>query len=493
MDSSLEETGNRKRKYVSEKMKAKRKKHGSNVDNANKERLEKLVFGDPAYMLRNMGFGDPDSGVEDDGTHDSDTFSDTLASPPRVPAWIDEDDMQSFINDDAENQKKTQDVFKPGEFEKNLRRKFQSVYGEPSWAKLDKPREDPNQDDEDLELLRSCGNMLSKSSYLPKNNIDAKRLSSLNSETRNEGPIIKAVQFHPTSTVALVAGVSGCASIFQVDGQANPKLASIRFDRFPIRCARFSVDGSQFIVGSQYHSHFHVYDMIQASSLSIHTHHNMGQTNMKKFEVSPDGKLIAVVGRYGQIHLLSAKSKEWIGNLTMNGNVEAIAFDPDGTCLYSHGELGEVYMWDVNRRCLIGRFMDDGCLVGTSIGVSACGSYLAAGSSSGVVNVYDRRALLTRAERSPTPLKAIMNLVTPVSQLAFNHSSQLLAITSNEKENALKLVHLPSLTVYQNFPSFNTQLGRVQTVAFSPSSGYFSCGNNKSTAYLYRLKHFGNY
>lgn len=58
-------------------------------------RLEKLVFGDPSYMLRNMGFGDPDSGVEDDGAQDSDTYSDTLASPPRVPAWVDEDDMLS--------------------------------------------------------------------------------------------------------------------------------------------------------------------------------------------------------------------------------------------------------------------------------------------------------------------------------------------------------------------------------------------------------------
>ncbi|XP_073973088.1 U3 small nucleolar RNA-associated protein 18 homolog wicked [Rhodnius prolixus] len=489
MDPAIEEGGTRKRKYVAEKGKAKKKKHLSTMVNAEKERLEKLVFGDPSYMLRNMGFGDPDSGVEDDGAQDSDTYSDTLASPPRVPAWVDEDDMLSVTGDSVRS---GQDINNSAEYGKFLRRKFQSVYGEPSWAKLNKADEE-HRDEEDQELLRTCGNMLNKSSYLAKSFLRIKRLASLNCETRNEGPIIKAVRFHPTSTVALVAGVSGCASIIQVDGKTNPKLASVRFDRFPIRCARFSADGSEFIVGSHRHSHFYVYDMIQGSTLTIYTHHNVGQTNMKKFEVSPDSKLIAIAGRFGQIHLLSAKSKEWIGNLAMNGNVEAITFDSDGTSLYSHGELGEVHIWDVNRRCLTGRFLDDGCLVGTSIAISPCGSYLAAGSSSGVVNIYDKRALLARAERSPTPLKAIMNLVTPVKQVTFNHSSQLLGIASDEKDNAVKMVHLPSMTVYQNFPALNEPIGRVQNFAFSPSSGYFSCGNNKNTAYLYRLKHFGDY
>uniref|UniRef100_A0A069DUX3 U3 small nucleolar RNA-associated protein 18 homolog n=1 Tax=Panstrongylus megistus TaxID=65343 RepID=A0A069DUX3_9HEMI len=491
MDPAIEEVGTRKRKCVAEKVKAKRKKHLSAMVNTNKERLEKLVFGDPSYMLRNMGFGDPDSGVEDDGAQDSDAFSDTLASPPRVPAWVDEDDMQSFTGDDDIQVRGGQEIHSTVEYGKFLRRKFQSTYGEPSWAKLDKAV-DEHLDEEDLELLRTCGNMLSKSSYLPKTCLNIKRLLSLNNETRNEGPIIKAIQFHPTSTVALVAGGSGSASIIQVDGKTNPKLASVHFDRFPVRCARFSADGSEFIVGS-HHSYFHVYDMMQGNSLTIHTHHSIGQTTMKKFEVSPDGKLIAVAGRFGQIHLLTAKSKEWIGNLSMNGNVEAITFDPDGSCLYSHGELGEVHIWDVNRRCLAGRFMDDGCLVGTSITISPCSSYLATGSSSGVVNIYDRRALVTRAERSPIPLKTVMNLVTSVKQATFNHSSQLLAIASDEKENALKIVHLPSMTVYQNFPTLSTPLGRMQTLAFSPSSGYFSCGNSRNTAHLFRLKHFGNY
>ena len=51
---------------------------------------------------------------------------------------------------------------------------------------------------------------------LAKNVIDIKRVSSLNCATRIEGRIIKAVEFHPKSTVALIAGLSGTASIVQV-------------------------------------------------------------------------------------------------------------------------------------------------------------------------------------------------------------------------------------------------------------------------------------
>jgi len=51
---------------------------------------------------------------------------------------------------------------------------------------------------------------------LPKNIIDIKVLKALNKNTHIEGPIITSVEFHPSSTVALVAGTSGVLSLFQV-------------------------------------------------------------------------------------------------------------------------------------------------------------------------------------------------------------------------------------------------------------------------------------
>jgi hypothetical protein len=48
-------------------------------------------------------------------------------------------------------------------------------------------------------------------------------------------------------------------------------------------------------------------------------------------------------------------------------------------------------------------------------------------------------------------------------------------------------VHLPSFSVFANFPVKTLDLGRVETIAFSPNSGYMAIGNNIGGARLIRL------
>lgn len=62
-------------------------------------------------------------------------------------------------------------------------------------------------------------------------------------------------------------------------------------------------------------------------------------------------------------------------------------------------------------------------------------------SYSGVVNIYDTQTVLS--SRSPTPVKAIMNLTTPCTNALFNCSSEILAISSFYAEKAVKLVRFP--------------------------------------------------
>lgn len=98
-------------------------------------------------------------------------------------------------------------------------------------------------------------------------------------------------------------------------------------------------------------------------------------------------------------------------------------------------ENGEIYEWDMNSRTCIKKFMDDGCLQGSSLAVSGDDQYLAAGSSSGVVNLYK-----LPCDVNPKPEKTILNLVTTVTKLSFNKSSDILAMASNQKNDAVKLV-----------------------------------------------------
>lgn len=58
--------------------------------------------------------------------------------------------------------------------------------------------------------------MPKKRKELSKGTIDLKVLAQLNKQTHIEGPFVNVVQFHETSTVAMVAGSSGVLSLFEV-------------------------------------------------------------------------------------------------------------------------------------------------------------------------------------------------------------------------------------------------------------------------------------
>ena len=60
----------------------------------------------------------------------------------------------------------------------------------------------------------------------------------------------------------LIAGKSGTTSIVQIDGKNNPNIQTVNFKDFPIKTAKFSVNGEELIVGSPNHAHFFSFDMI---------------------------------------------------------------------------------------------------------------------------------------------------------------------------------------------------------------------------------------
>lgn len=70
---------------------------------------------------------------------------------------------------------------------------------------------------------------------------------------------------------------------------------------------------------------------------------------------------------------------------------------------------------------------------------------VALGMTSGIVSVYD--GFINEAHENPktvslSPIKSLPNLVTSVTSLKFNSTSELLAMSSVEKANAIRLVSL---------------------------------------------------
>lgn len=323
---------------------------------------------------------------------------------------------------------------------------------------------------------------------MPHRLLEFKKLKDLNTETYTEGPYINSVEFHPNSSVALVAGYKGVATLFAVDGKRNSKLHSAAFEKFPIFCSKFTKNGDEVILGSR-HAHIYSYDLLTTKALRYKL--PTGITQCKKFIVSPDQKYFAVQGKWGEIHLFSTSTKDKLATLQQDSDVTALEYDSEGNLLFGHSDMGKVTIWDMNTRRVIHKFIDEGCLQGTSVAVSSSNQFLATGSAQGVVNLYNMQDVLKNSQ--PKPQKSILNLTTSISDIKFNSSSEMLALYSSEIKNSIKLYHINSKNVFSNFPPFESKLGHINCINFSPGSGFLALGNRKSVVSLFRLKHYKHY
>jgi len=411
----------------------------------------------------------------------------------RKAAWEDEDDTKVLVKDVTATYKKAvgkhgQQETSTEQYRKHVARKFKSVVGEPAWANLDRG-EDEDSDDEFFRETTDVVERGAKSDHLEQGFLQFRKIKDMNYCSHKEGAVISCTEFHPSSTVAMVAGNNGTVTLSQLDGKDNPKIQSINFTNFPIKTGKFSACGNEFIIGSKFHPHFFVYDMIAGQSIQVPWRNKSSEHNTAKFDISPDGKLLAFIGRFGYIHLVSSRSKEVVKSLKMNDWCQSVVFSKDGCHLYSVGEGGEVYVWDVRSHDCLHKFQDEGCVLGSAVDVSS--HHLATGSSSGVVNIYSTSRLTESTQ--PKPDKAILNLTTQIDHLRFNDNGEMLAMSSMNKDAAIKLVHLQSLTVYQNFPGQYKHLNKVNSLGWSPGGGYLGVGNNKGAANLYRIHHYQDY
>ncbi|OIT29133.1 PREDICTED: U3 small nucleolar RNA-associated protein 18 homolog [Nicotiana attenuata] len=536
----VEKSKRKAKKEVSEKESNRKRKKEQNEENDELEveqekemkKLENLLFGS---LYNPVGFGkDDEEEKRNDGEDDSamffvDRFADSALSvyegdaqlvpegihvvgkEERKPVWVDDEEEKTNIKIASVNRlrklrkEEGEDVISGSTYVARLRAQHAKLNPGTEWAQIDSQGRSYSSDDEDSDeeskhtegygsknvklvgdILQSNEDLVVKSrTKLLPGLLEYSRLVDANAADPSNAPI-NSVQFHRNSQLLLVGGLDKKLRFFQIDGKRNTKIQSIFLEDFPIKKASFLPNGSQVIISGR-RKFFHVLDLVKASVDKIGPLVGREEKSLESFEVSPDSDTIAFLGNEGYILLVSSKTKELIGTLKMNGTVRSVAFTNDGQQLLTSGGDGQIYHWDLRTRTCIHKGVDEGSINGTALCTSPNGSLFAAGSDSGIVNIYKREEFLGGKRK---PIKAIENLTTKVDFMKFNHDAQILAISSSMKKNSSKLIHIPSFTVFSNWPSPNRAVHYPRCLDFSPHGGFMAMGNAEGKVLLYKLHHY---
>ena len=424
-------------------------------------------------------------------------------------------------------QTEAEDVVNGREYTKRLRRHFEILNPAPEWAQhaMQQPapkrrrlsgnedsENNASDDDMDLDddlpsvaplskllqnaenLVRQSGSGAGKKRKLRPEVIDIQRAKDIPGV---QPSAITSLSFHPQLPLLLSSGPSSTLYLHHIASSPpaptpNPLLTSMHIRGAPLSTTAFyPTDGRIFLSAKR--RYFHVWNLntgrVEKISRIYGQQHE--QRTMERFKLSPDGNYMALLGSAkkggGGINVLSAGSLQWVCQVRIEsrGGIADFCWWRDSKGLCIAGKNGEITEWSVMEQRITARWQDEGAVGTTTIGLggrhefikSAIGTdrWIATGSSSGIINIYDRRSWLASRQlasdqpvpQQPKPTKVLDQLTTPTSNLVFSPDGQLLAMASKWKRDAMRLVHLPSCTVFRNWPTSSTALGRITGVAFA--------------------------
>ncbi|KAK5119433.1 hypothetical protein LTR85_007533 [Meristemomyces frigidus] len=462
-----------------------------------------------------------------------DSDEDEAARSRHPAAWEDSDDERTLVSlASAPRLRKlrrteAEDVVNGKDYARRLRRQFELLNPRPGWAQhaLQKPArkkrrlsanagsdEDKASDEEmdvdddvpsvaplskllqDAEsLVRGSGPGAGKKRKLRPEVIDIQRTKDI---ALTQPSAITSLSFHPQLPLLLSSGPSSTLYLHQIAPSPpapspNPLLTSMHIRGTALTTTAFHPTDSRIFLSAR-RRFFHVWNLqtgrVEKVARIYGQQHE--QRSMERFKLSPDGKHMALLGSArkggGVINILSASSLQWVTQVRVEsrGGIADFCWWRDSRGLCVAGKSGEITEWSIASQAIVARWQDEGAVGTTTLALggqhelvkSPIGTdrWVVVGSSSGIVNIYDRRAWLTTPQpdstqpvpAQPKPTKSLDHITTPMSHLTFSPDGQLLAIASEWKRDAMRLVHMPSCTVFKNWPTSSTPLGRITGVEF---------------------------
>ncbi|KAH3681503.1 hypothetical protein WICPIJ_007526 [Wickerhamomyces pijperi] len=482
---------------------------GEDSDDSDEEDLEHIQ--DDQLFFVDDGEGEDKMDVDEDSEEESESEDEDTSD-----AWSDSEDENINVSLlDSNRTKKlrhaeTDSVIGGKQYISRLRSQFEKIYPRPEWADsyeeddVDEEGSDREAgvltDDEDSQFesgdVRALANLLRQTSkytntkqskLLPPIKLDILKLKDANQNHASRSAI-QTLSFHPTHPLLLTSGYDRCVRVYHIDGKNNNVVSTIQFKDTPIQTAQFNpnAENNKIFAGGR-RRYMYAWDLRTGSTEKISRMygHESTQRSFENFKISPRGTFLALMGNSGWVNILSAVTTQYVQGFKIEGTLVDFDFAHDESFIIIANSIGEIWEFDMKTKKVIRKWNDE-----TGVGITKVklggknNKYVAVGSSSGIVNIYDR----TKDIKSP--LGTLDHLVTSISSLEFSHDGQMLVMASRAKVDSLRVVHLPSCKVFQNWPTSGTPLGKVTSVKFSPNSEMLCIANEAGKARLWRLNHY---
>ena len=383
---------------------------------------------------------------------------------------------------------------------------------------------------------------------LPEKSLDILRLKDANASHASHSAI-QSLSFHPSKPLLRSGGYDRTLRLYHIDGKSNPLVTSVYLKGTPVQTCCFYVSHNntssklpqeQKIYTGGRRRYMHSWDLsasfnnarsekaasvAKIDKFSRMYGHEETQRSFEKFKVgylynfttnSSQG-IVVLQGGSGWINIIDANSGIWITGCKIEGNLVDFCIDYQPiskgrfqTILIVTNTYGEIWEFNLSKNNeIIRRWKDNGGIGITTIQVGGGTSsdnllpmssrkirqnrWLAIGSESGFVNVYDRSAIRSNADlknAAISPIATLDQLTTSISSLNFSPDGQILCMSSRAIKDALRLVHLPSGKVFSNWPTSGTPLGKVTSVAISSNGEMLAVGNEQGKIRLWRLNFY---
>ncbi|AEY96832.1 FAEL153Wp [Eremothecium gossypii FDAG1] len=483
------------------------------------------------------GDGEPEAMEVDQVSEESDSGEESGSSA----AWSDSDDEHLNVTIGQTNMSKklrttyAEKELSSRQYVQRLRQQFEKIYPRPLWVDEHESESgyesSANEDSEQLvdgdvsALAKILHNTYSykaqSSSLLSPKTLDIVRLKDANVSHPSRSAI-QSLSFHPLKPLLLTGGYDRTLRIYHIDGKHNHMVSSVYLKGTPVQTCKFYVSPShseQMVLTGGRRRYMHTWDLMNTtahvaniSKISRMYGHEETQRSFEKFKLAhlhtQQGVhgIILLQGNNGWVNILHAVSGIWLMGCKIEGVLVDFCVDYQAqsqgkfrTILIATNTYGQVWEFDLtDGGSVMKKWNDDGGVAITTIQVGGGTStshilssdkvrqnrWLALGSESGFVNVYDRQS------SSAKPVATLSQLTTTISSLEFSPDGQVLCIASRAAKDALRLVHLPTCSVFSNWPTSGTPLGKVTSVAFSTHGEMLAVGNEQGKVRLWRLNHY---